>query len=93
MNRSELVSALAEKSGVTQTDADSVLSAFGDVLIEAVGRGEDVRLPGLLTLERVERAARTGRNPRTGETLEIAASYGAKLTAGSKLKAAAAGND
>ncbi|WP_432523509.1 HU family DNA-binding protein [Kineococcus sp. SYSU DK006] len=92
MNRSELVTAVAERSGLTQTDADAVLSAFGDVLVEAVAKGEPVKLPGLMTVERVERAARTGRNPRTGETLEIAASFGAKLTAGSKLKAAAAGD-
>ncbi|NAZ75909.1 integration host factor [Kineococcus sp. T13] len=92
MNRSELVTAVAERSGLTQTDADAVLSAFGDVLVEAVAKGEPVKLPGLMTVERVERAARTGRNPRTGEALEIAASFGAKLTAGSKLKAAAAGD-
>ncbi|NAZ85791.1 HU family DNA-binding protein [Kineococcus indalonis] len=92
MNRSELITAVAERSGVSQSDADSVLAAFGDVLLEAVAKGDAVKLPGLMTVERVERAARTGRNPRTGETLEIAASFGAKLTAGSKLKAAAAGS-
>ena len=92
MNRSELITAVAEKSGVTQSDADAMLNAFGDVLVEAVAKGEAVKLPGLMTVERVERAARTGRNPRTGEALEIAASFGAKLTAGSKLKAAAAGS-
>ncbi|WP_432574746.1 HU family DNA-binding protein [Kineococcus sp. SYSU DK005] len=92
MNRSELITAVAERSGVSQSDADSVLAAFGDVLLDAVAKGDAVKLPGLMTVERVERAARTGRNPRTGETLEIAASFGAKLTAGSKLKAAAAGS-
>jgi len=92
VNRSELITAVAEKSGVTQSDADAILNAFGDVLVEAVAKGEAVKLPGLMTVERVERAARTGRNPRTGEALEIAASFGAKLTAGSKLKAAAAGS-
>ncbi|WP_432506179.1 HU family DNA-binding protein [Kineococcus arenarius] len=91
MNRSELITAVAERSGVSQTDADAVIGAFGDVLLEAVAKGDTVKLPGLMTVERVERAARTGRNPRTGETLEIAASFGAKLTAGSKLKAAATG--
>ncbi|MCI2240131.1 HU family DNA-binding protein [Paenibacillus sp. TRM 82003] len=92
MNRAELITAVAERSGVSQSDADAVLGAFGDVLLEAVAKGDAVKLPGLMTVERVERAARTGRNPRTGETLEIAASFGAKLTAGSKLKAAAAGS-
>ena len=57
------------------------------MLVEAVGRGEKVQLPGLLSVERVERAARTGRDPQTGATLEIPAGYGVKVTAGSRLKA------
>lgn len=92
MNRRELASALAQRSGVPEEQADALLTALGDVLVDAVASGEGLRLPGLLSVERVERAARTGRNPRTGETLQIAASYGAKLTAGSKLKAAASGS-
>ena len=92
MNRAELVTAVAQRAGLTQSDTDTMLNALGDVLVEAVGKGEAVKLPGLMSVERVERAARTGRNPRTGETMEIAASFGAKLTAGSKLKAAANGN-
>jgi DNA-binding protein HU-beta len=92
VNRSELVTAVAQRAGLTQSDTDSVINALGDVLVEAVAKGEAVKLPGLMTVERVERAARTGRNPRTGETMEIAASFGAKLTAGSKLKAAANGS-
>ena len=90
MNRTELVTALATRSGVPQEAADAVLTALADVLVEAVRTGDTVRLPGLLTLERVERAARTGRNPRTGEELQIPASHGARLTAGSRLKQAAA---
>ncbi|GAB7191346.1 HU family DNA-binding protein [Kineococcus sp. NUM-3379] len=90
MNRTELVTALATRSGVPQEQADAVLTALDDVLVEAVRTGDTVRLPGLLTLERVERAARTGRNPRTGEELQIPASRGARLTAGSRLKQAAA---
>jgi len=91
MNRTELVSALAEGSGSTKSDADALLSALGDVLIDAVGKGEKVQIPGLLTVERVERAARSGRNPSTGEPIEIPAGFGVKLTAGSKLKSAASG--
>ncbi|PJJ57565.1 DNA-binding protein HU-beta [Mumia flava] len=86
MNRTELVAAIAERAGTTKADADSVLSALGDTLIDAAGKGEKVQIPGLLTVERVERAARTGRNPATGETLEIPAGFGVKVTAGSKLK-------
>ncbi|WP_442885871.1 HU family DNA-binding protein [Aeromicrobium sp. Sec7.5] len=89
ISRSDLVAALAEKSGTTKTVADSVLSSFTDVLLEAVAAGDKVSIPGILSVERVERAARTGRNPSTGETIEIPAGYGVKVSAGSKLKAAA----
>lgn len=89
ITRSDLVSALAEKAGTSKTDADSVLSAFADVLVDAVGKGEKVSIPGILSVERVARAARTGRNPATGETIEIPAGHGVKVSAGSRLKAAA----
>lgn len=88
MNRSELVAAVADSAGTTKADADAVLSALGDTLIDAVKKGDKVQIPGLLTVERVERAARTGRNPATGETLDIPAGYGVKVSAGSKLKSA-----
>ncbi|MCW2748032.1 MAG: integration host factor [Nocardioidaceae bacterium] len=89
INRSELVSALAEKAGTSKTDADSVLSALSEVLLEAVSKGEKVQIPGILSVERVARSARTGRNPSTGETIDIPAGFGVKVSAGTKLKAAA----
>lgn len=89
ITRSDLVSALAEKAGTSKTDADSVLSAFADVLVDAVAKGEKVSIPGILSVEKVARAARTGRNPATGETIEIPAGHGVKVSAGSRLKAAA----
>lgn len=89
MNRKEVIESLALRTGAPKSQAEEVLSAFEQVLLEAVARGEKVQLPGVLTVERVERAARTGRNPQTGEELQIAAGYGIKATAGSKLKAAA----
>lgn len=88
ITRSDLVSALAEKAGTSKSDADAVLSAFGDVLIDSVGQGEKVSISGILSVERVERAARTGRNPSTGETINIPAGFGVKVSAGSRLKAA-----
>lgn len=91
MNRTELASAIAQQADVSAKDAAAVLAAMGDVICETVGKGEKVSLPGLMTIERVERSARTGRNPRTGESMEIPASFGAKLSAGSALKAAAKG--
>ena len=53
-----------------------------------IPKGEKITIPGWLAVERTDRAARTGRNPQTGETIQIAAGHSVKLTAGSKLKAA-----
>lgn len=91
MNRSDLASTIAQKTGVSVKDANTVIGGLNDVILEAVGRGEKIQLPGLLTIEVVDRSARTGRNPQTGEEIQIAASKAAKVTAGSKLKAAAKG--
>jgi DNA-binding protein HU-beta len=92
MTRKELIALIAEKAGTSQTDADSVLTAFQDVVFEVVADGSDkLTLPGFLTFEQGARSAREGRNPQTGETIQIAATKTAKVTAGSKLKAAAAG--
>lgn len=91
MNRTDLASTIAQRTGVTVKDATAVIAGLNDVILEAVGRGEKIQLPGLLTIERVERSARTGRNPQTGAEIKIPASHAAKITAGSKLKAAAKG--
>ena len=89
ISRSDLVAALADKADTSKSDADKVLSAFSDILIDAVNKGEKVSIPGILAVERVKRAARTGRNPSTGETINIPAGFGVKVSAGSRLKAAA----
>ena len=92
MNRKDLLSAIATKTGLSQTDADKVLDAFQEVVFDVVATGDDtLTLPGFLKFEQGARSAREGRNPATGETIQIAASKTAKVTAGSKLKAAAAG--
>ena len=88
LNRTELVSAVAERASLTKSQADAALSALQDVIVESVGKGEAVKLTGLLSVERVERGARTGRNPRTGEEIQIPAGYGVKVSAGSALKKA-----
>lgn len=90
INRTELVSAIADRSGLTKAQADEALSAFQATIIDALSDGESVRLTGLMTIERVERAARTGRNPRTGEEIQIPGRYGVKLTPGLTLKNAVA---
>lgn len=90
VNRTELVAAIAERAGLTKKDAEAALSAFQDVLVESLGKGEAVKVTGLLAVERVERAARTGRNPRTGEEIKIPKGWGVKISAGSALKNAVA---
>ena len=90
MNKSELVSAIAKRADVPASTVDSVIDGLREELVEAITRGDKVALPGLLTVERSQRSARTGRNPQTGESIEIAASNTVKVTAGSVLKKAAA---
>ena len=89
-NRTELVAEVAEKSGKSQATVNAVLDAVFQVFETSVSKGEKITIPGWLAIERTDRAARTGRNPQTGETIQIPAGHGVKLTAGSKLKAAVA---
>jgi DNA-binding protein HU-beta len=90
LNKSDVVSKVAEKSSLTKAQAEDAINALQAVLVEAVAKGEAVKLTGLMTVERTERAARTGRNPRTGEAIQIPAGFGVKIAAGSILKKAAA---
>ena len=89
-NKSDLVNKLVQKSNLTKAQSEAAVNAFQDVLVEALQSGEGLRLTGVLSATRVKRAARTGRNPRTGETIEIPAGYGVKISAGSLLKKAVA---
>jgi DNA-binding protein HU-beta len=89
LNKSELVAKIAASTGQSQTAVDAVLNGFFETLAESVGSGTKVSIPGWLAVERTHRAARTGRNPQTGETIQIAAGNSVKVSAGSKLKAAA----
>lgn len=91
MNRTELVKAIAESSGVDSADVDAVLKSFQSVVSDGVAQGDKISIQGFLTFEQVDRAAREGRNPATGETLSIPASKAVKVTAGSALKNAAKG--
>lgn len=88
VNRTELVAAIAEKSGLNKTQADAAVGALQEVLVESLSNGVAVKITGLLSIERVERKARTGRNPRTGEEIQIPAGFGVKISAGSALKKA-----
>lgn len=89
-NKSDLVSKVAQKSNLTKAQSEAAINAFQDVLIEALQSGEGLKLTGVFSAERVKRAERTGRNPRTGATINIPARYGVKLSAGSLLKKAVA---
>ncbi|MHB1235721.1 MAG: HU family DNA-binding protein [Microbacteriaceae bacterium] len=89
LNRTELVAAVAAASGQSQVAVNGVLDALFNTLASSVGKGTKVTIPGWLSVERTHRAARAGRNPSTGEAIQIQAGYGVKVSAGSKLKAAA----
>ncbi|MFF2272696.1 HU family DNA-binding protein [Agromyces sp. NPDC058136] len=89
LNKTELVAKIAASTGQSQATVDAVLGGLFDALAESVGSGTKVSIPGWLAVERTHRAARTGRNPQTGATIEIPAGYSVKVSAGSKLKAAA----
>lgn len=89
LSRNDLVAALADKTDSTKKEADDFLSGFAEIVIDSIAKGEKVSIPGVLSVERVARAARTGRNPATGETIDIPAGFGVKVSAGSRLKAAA----
>lgn len=73
MNKTELIAAVAEKAGMTKKDTECVISATLDAITEAMAKGDKVQLAGFGIFEVKHREARTGRNPRTGETMEIAA--------------------
>ena len=86
MNKTELVAAMAEQTNLSKKDAEAALKAFIDVVSEELKKGEKVQLVGFGTFEVSERAAREGRNPQTGETMEIKASKPPKFKAGKALK-------
>ena len=89
MNKAELVAAIAKRADVPTATVDSVLAGLQQELVDAISRGERVAVSGLLTVERAQRSARTGRNPQTGESIDIPAAHTVKVTAGSTLKKAA----
>lgn len=94
MNRTELVEAIAQRTGVTKSDVDSSLKGLFEVVAATVADGkEKITIPGFISFEQSHRSARTGRNPSTGEAIQVAATDTVKVSAGSKLKAIAAGKE
>ena len=88
MTKNELISKVAGQTGYTKKDTGAVIDAVVAAIIETVASGEKISIVGFGTFEATERAARTGRNPQTGEAIEIAASKSPKFKAGSAFKTA-----
>jgi len=86
MNKTELVSAIAEKAELSKKDSEKALKAFTEVIAEELKKGEKIQLVGFGTFEVSNRAARTGKNPQTGAAIDIPASKAPKFKAGKALK-------
>ncbi len=86
MNKQELVDAIASAVGTSKSAAAETIDAFIAVVTQAVAEGDGVQLVGFGAFSTGQRAARNGRNPRTGETLKIAAAKTVKFTAGKAFK-------
>lgn len=86
MNKVELVNAMSQKAELSKKDAEKALSAFIETVTEALVAKDKVSLVGFGSFEAKERAAREGRNPKTGETLQIESSVAPKFKAGKALK-------
>ena len=90
MNKAELINAVAEKAGLSKKDTELAVNAVIDVITKALKKGDKVQLVGFGSFEVKKRAARTGRNPRTKETIQIPASKIPVFKAGKALKDAVA---
>ncbi len=86
MNKAELIAAMSEKTELSRKDAEKALKAFTDVVAEELKKGEKIQMVGFGTFEVSELAARTGRNPQSGEEMVIPASKAPKFKAGKALK-------
>ena len=86
MNKSELVDAVAEKAGLSKKDVAGAIDALQDVIGEALAKGDKVALVGFGTFQVSQRKARIGRNPQTGEKIQIAACTVPKFVIGKSLK-------
>ena len=90
MNKTELVETIAQRTDISKKDVQAVLDHFESIAGDVVAKGKEaLTIPGFLKFEQTHRAARQGRNPQTGETIQVAAANAAKVSAGAKLKARA----
>jgi nucleoid DNA-binding protein len=88
MNKAELIEALAKETDMSKAAAGRAVSALVDIITKSVAKKQDVQLIGFGTFKAAKRAARVGKNPRTGEKLKIAAATVPRFTAGAAFKAA-----
>ena len=88
MNKRELVETVSETTGLAKSETEAAVDAIVGTIAKALAGGDKVALPGFGTFEVRERAARTGRNPQTGETMDISASRSAGFKPASALKQA-----
>ena len=86
MNKSELVEAIAKETGISKKDTEATLKAFVNVVSDTLQKKEKVQLIGFGSFETIDRAARTGVNPQSGEKIKIKASTSVKFKAGAPLK-------
>ncbi len=86
ITKSDLIASVAAHTGYTAKDVAAVLAGLEDVVVANVAKGEKVVLTGFVTFDRAQRAARTGRNPQTGEAIKIKASKAPKVSAGASFK-------
>lgn len=86
MNKTELIAVVAEKAGLTKVDAAKAVDGVFEAVSEVLGKGDELRLAGFGTFSVAHRKATTGRNPRTGEAIQIPASNLPKFKAGKGLK-------
>ena len=91
MNKSELIEVAAKDAAISKAAAEKVLSAIMAAVVKTVAKGDSVTLVGFGTFKSAKRAARTGKNPKTGATIKIAATTVPKFSAGAGFKAAVAG--
>ncbi len=91
MNKSELIEVVAKEADLTKVAAERALSAIIDTIVKAVAKGDPVSLVGFGSFKPAKRAARTGKNPKTGEVLKIAATTVPRFSAGATFKVAVAG--
>lgn len=86
MNKSELIDAIADRTGIAKSTVDEVIKGMTETVEQEVPKGDKIQIPGFISFQKVQRSARTGRNPQTGDVLQIPASATVKVTAGARLK-------